>query len=117
MSQGDLRQNREEDLIRAALRQETPSSSITQPASAPLPRQIGSYRIIRRIGAGGMGVVYEAEQVSLGRRVALKVLPPQAQVNPRYLGRFEREARAADSAPAFAICARSAATCCALTYS
>jgi serine/threonine protein kinase/WD40 repeat protein len=60
-----------------------------------MPQQLGDFRILREIGRGGMGVVYEAEQVSLGRRVALKVLPPQALADPRYLGRFEREAKAA----------------------
>jgi WD40 repeat protein/serine/threonine protein kinase len=61
---------------------------------APL-KQLGDYRILREVGRGGMGVVYEAEQVSLGRHVALKVLPSQALLDPRVLARFEREARSA----------------------
>src|SRR6516165_8445565 len=56
--------------------------------------QVGDYRIIREIGHGGMGVVYEAEQISLGRRVALKVLPWQAARDRTTLERFRREARA-----------------------
>jgi serine/threonine protein kinase len=63
----------------------------------PSPRlgHLGDFRIVREVGRGGMGVVYEAEQVSLGRRVALKVLPFAAVLDPRQLQRFKNEAQAA----------------------
>jgi hypothetical protein len=57
--------------------------------------QLGDYRIIREIGHGGMGVVYAAEQVSLGRQVALKVLSSQLIRDSKQRRRFEREAKAA----------------------
>jgi serine/threonine protein kinase/Tfp pilus assembly protein PilF len=57
--------------------------------------ELGDFRILREVGKGGMGVVYEAEQVSLGRRVALKVLPFAATMDARQLQRFQNEARAA----------------------
>jgi len=56
---------------------------------------IGDFRILREVGRGGMGVVYEAEQISLDRRVALKVLPFAAVLDARYLQRFKNEAQAA----------------------
>ena len=59
------------------------------------PASLGEFRILREIGRGGMGVVYEAEQTSLKRRVALKVLPPALRLDARLVGRFQREAEAA----------------------
>jgi serine/threonine protein kinase/tetratricopeptide (TPR) repeat protein len=59
------------------------------------PERLGDYRILRELGRGGMGVVYEAEQESLGRRVALKILAAQGLRNPKQVLRFHREARAA----------------------
>jgi serine/threonine protein kinase len=56
---------------------------------------LGDFRIIREIGRGGMGVVYEAEQISIGRTVALKVLPFAAMLDERSLARFRNEVRAA----------------------
>ena len=64
-------------------------------ASGIILEQLGDYRILREIGRGGMGIVYEAEQEALGRHVALKVLPKHAMLDPRQLERFHHEARAA----------------------
>jgi serine/threonine protein kinase len=64
-------------------------------ASAAEIGMLDDYRILREIGRGGMGVVYEAEQVSLGRRVALKVLPATAGIDARQLARFQIEAQVA----------------------
>jgi serine/threonine protein kinase/Tfp pilus assembly protein PilF len=66
-------------------------------AGDELTGTLGDFRIIREVGHGGMGVVYEAEQISLARRVALKVLPFAATIDPRHLQRFHNEARAAAS--------------------
>ncbi len=74
---------------------ETDATSGFESPKILLPEQLGDFRIIREIAHGGMGVVYEAEQVSLGRHVALKVLPPHMVRDRKQHQRFEREARAA----------------------
>ncbi|MDP6505514.1 MAG: serine/threonine-protein kinase, partial [Planctomycetota bacterium] len=65
------------------------------PPRTGTPDSIGDFRIVREIGRGGMGVVYEAVQQSLGRTVALKVLPPSINLSESQIGRFHREAQSA----------------------
>ncbi len=71
--------------------------SLPDDATVTVTRTLGDFRIMRELGRGGMGIVYEAEQLSLGRRVALKMLPFAALLDPRQLQRFQNEARAAAS--------------------
>ncbi len=87
--------------LRALVSLGTPSG----PGDGPAPgiavepdltaRSLGDYRVLREVGRGGMGVVYEAVQVSLNRRVALKVLPSAAALDARRLSRFKTESQLA----------------------
>ncbi|MGH8443502.1 MAG: serine/threonine-protein kinase, partial [Nevskiaceae bacterium] len=60
-------------------------------------KELGHYRIVRKLGAGGMADVYEAQDLKLGRTVALQILPPEVMRNPEMVARFQTEVRAAAS--------------------
>ncbi|HEV3440409.1 MAG TPA: protein kinase [Gemmata sp.] len=83
------------EFLRSAAPNFSTSPAIDPELPAPLEGTLGDYRLIREVGRGGMGVVYEAEQISLRRRVALKVLPFAAGIDHRQLQRFKNEASAA----------------------
>ena len=105
----DLRAGRQPDLAAIAERYPALASELDDhaaqlaailqadaPAGADdMPRRIGDFCLLREVGRGGMGIVYEAEQLSTGRRAALKVLPGAALLDPVRCQRFQHEAQAA----------------------
>ncbi|HEV3342816.1 MAG TPA: serine/threonine-protein kinase [Pirellulales bacterium] len=83
------------EMVRAAGPRSSSAAAGRSLATEPAPQALGDFQIVRELGRGGMGVVYEAVQLSLARRVALKVLPFAATFDARQLQRFKNEAQAA----------------------
>jgi serine/threonine protein kinase len=77
------------------LRKDHVPATLPPASPGPMPERLGEYRILREIGRGGMGVVYEALQETLGRPVAIKVLPTHLLDNEKLRARFRRESQAA----------------------
>jgi hypothetical protein len=81
--------------VAAGFRASTQRSSRRRPVAAGDIRRIGDFELLREIGRGGMGVVYEARQITLDRRVAVKLLPFAAVLDAKQIARFKNEAQAA----------------------
>jgi eukaryotic-like serine/threonine-protein kinase len=79
--------------LQPGAREEPDGAAAAMDLSSAAP--LGDFRLLREVGRGGMGIVYEADQMSLGRRVALKVMPFAAALDARQLQRFKNEAQAA----------------------
>ncbi len=89
------RQGAEHSLLAKLDAEEGPAQPGPAPLQPEMPKQIGGFELLELLGRGGMGSVYRARQVSLGRLVALKVIARRLAADERFVARFEREARAA----------------------